>query len=57
VLNNIDFKRLLKNGLLKVKYASADNAVLENFRNQQMPPPRRLVPMIYEGLQKAPLRK
>lgn len=33
-----------------------DDAVLQNFKNQQIIVPRRIVPMIYSGLQKAPVK-
>ena len=32
------------------------DAVLQNFKNQQIPGPRHIVPMIYSGLQKAPVK-
>lgn len=55
-LNDIDFRRLFENKTIKAKSGRINDALLENFRNQQLPPPRRLVPMIYEGLQKAPVK-
>ncbi len=55
-LEGIDLPYYFSNNILKLKYARIDDAVLKNYRNQKLPLPHKIVPMIYEGIQKAPLK-
>ena len=42
--------------MLRIADVQVSDAVLQNFKNQKIPIPRRIVPMIYTGLQKAPVK-
>lgn len=55
-LNDIDIPAFFEDNVLRVKHGTIDNMTLKNFRNQKLPLPRKIVPMIYEGLQKAPIK-
>lgn len=54
--SGFDLPRLVTDSILHIKKGRIDSAYLENFRDQQLSRPRKIVPFIYEGLQKAPLK-
>jgi len=56
ILSEIDYPNYFKDRILNVKDAQIDNVKLLNYRNQKVTRPHRKVPMIYEGLQKLPLK-
>ncbi len=55
-VSGIDLPYFFSNHTLKAKKATIDNLNLENYRNQQLYLPHRIVPFMYEGIQKAPLK-
>ncbi|GEM_PF-46925 len=55
-LQGIDLPSYYADQILRIEKAEITDAVLENFKNQKIILPRTIVPMIYEGLQKAPLK-
>jgi len=55
-LIDIDIPAYFSNNMIRMKQAVVNDVELLNFRNQKEPPPRRIVPMIYEGIQKAPVK-
>ena len=55
-LVGVDYLSYLRDSILRIKEVQIEDIVLQNFKNQQIPVPRRVVPMIYSGLQKAPMK-
>ena len=55
-LAGIDLSTYLSEKVLRIADVQISDAVLQNFKNQKIPIPRRIVPMIYTGLQKAPVK-
>ena len=55
-LSGIDLPAYFSEKVVRIKNVEVDNAELQNFKNQQIAVPRRIVPMIYSGLQKAPVK-
>ena len=55
-LAGIDLPAWITQKVIKVRKVQVDDAVLQNFKNQQIIVPRHIVPMIYSGLQKAPVK-
>lgn len=55
-LSGIDLPAWIAEKVIRVRKVQVDDAVLQNFKNQQIIVPRRIVPMIYSGLQKAPVK-
>ncbi|MDL2214641.1 hypothetical protein LJC00_00435 [Dysgonomonas sp. OttesenSCG-928-M03] len=56
VLSGIDYPTYFSNKILNIKKASVQDVQLLNFKNQQIEIQHNIMPMIYEGLQKAPLK-
>lgn len=56
VLTDMDIPYYLSNHILKAKDLQVNNALLQNLKNKKIDVPLHLVPMIYSGLQKAPLK-
>ena len=54
--SGIDFPAYFTDKILRIKEVRIGDAVLRNFKNQQIPVSRHIVPMVYSGLQKAPLK-
>lgn len=55
-LAGIDLSTYLSEKVLRIADVQVSDAVLQNFKNQKIPVSRRIVPMIYTGLQKAPVK-
>lgn len=55
-LAGMDLSAWIAEKVVKIRKVELDDAVLQNFKNQQIVVPRRIVPMIYSGLQKAPVK-
>lgn len=55
-LTNIDWPSYWKDGLVHIGGLWIKNVLLQNLKNRKIPVTPHLVPMIYEGLQKAPIR-
>ncbi|MDR2916540.1 MAG: hypothetical protein LBV74_17220 [Tannerella sp.] len=55
-LDDINLPALVKNKTLTAGSATVDNVVLGIYKNKQIPIPQKFKPMIYEGIQKAPLK-
>lgn len=55
-LSGIDLPGYFKDRVLRIQDVQIGDTELQNFKNQQIPVPRHLVPMIYSGLQKAPIK-
>lgn len=55
-LNGIDLPAYISSKTVKIDRVQIDDAELQNFKNQQIAVPRHIVPMIYSGLQKAPVK-
>lgn len=55
-LSQIDLPAYFSDKVLRIGDVQVNDAVLQNFKNQQIIVPRRIVPMIYSGLQKAPIK-
>lgn len=55
-LTDIDLPTYFSNKILRIGQVNVQDAVLKNFKNQQILIPHHIVPMIYSGLQKAPLK-
>jgi len=52
----IDIPRFFTDNVLKIDDVQVSDVDLKNFKNQQIATPRRLSPMIYEKIQKAPVK-
>lgn len=55
-LSGIDLPGYFRDSILRIKDVQVSDALLQNFKNQQIAVRRHLVPMIYSGLQKAPVK-
>lgn len=55
-VNNIDIEAFTKDNTLRVDDATITDMILQNFKNQKIILPRQVVPMVYEGIQKAPIK-
>lgn len=55
-LTGIDLPAYFKEKVLRIEDVQVTDPVLLNFKNQKIPGPRHIVPMIYSGLQKAPVK-
>lgn len=55
-LKNIDFPLLLSGEGVKADSLSINNVMLQNFKNQQIEIEHNVMPLIYENLQKAPIK-
>lgn len=55
-MKEINIPDLLKVNTVRAKEATVDRMTLQNMRNQKLNLPHHIVPMIYEGIQKAPLK-
>lgn len=55
-LSGIDFLGYFKDNTVKARNARIENTVLRNFKNQQIEIEHNIMPFIYEGLQKAPVK-
>lgn len=55
-LKEIDIQAYFSENTLRMKQAIVNDMLLENFKNQKIRLPRRIVPMVYEGIQKAPVK-
>ncbi len=55
-LTGIDLPSYFTDKVLRIDDVQVSDVVLQNFKNQQIPGPRHIVPMIYSGLQKAPVK-
>lgn len=55
-MNNIDLSAFLAAQTLRMEEATVNDMVLRNLKNQKIRLPRRIVPMVYEGIQKAPIK-
>jgi len=55
-LDEIDIPALWRDTALIVKEATVNDMTLQNMKNQKIVLPRRIVPMVYEGIQKAPIK-
>ncbi len=56
VLSGIDYSTYFSDKILNIKKADVQDVQLLNFKNQQIEIQHNIMPMIYEGLQKAPLK-
>lgn len=55
-LTGIDLPSYFSEKVLRIADVQVSDAVLQNLKNQKIPVPRRIVPMIYTGLQRAPVK-
>lgn len=55
-LTGIDVPGYFAEKRLRIQDIQITDATLQNFKNKKIPGPRHIVPMIYSGLQKAPLK-
>lgn len=55
-LTGIDIPAFWKDKTLRVKEATVNNMTLQNMKNQKIILPHRISPMVYEGIQKAPVK-
>ncbi len=55
-MKEIDLSAFLTDRTLRMEEATVDDMVLWNLKNQKIKLPRRIVPMVYEGIQKAPIK-
>lgn len=55
-LSGIDLPAYFSDQTVRIRNVQIDDAELQNFKNQQIAVPRHIVPMIYSGLQKAPVK-
>lgn len=55
-LEDIDLPTYFSDEILKIGEVKVQDAILKNFKNQKILIPHHIVPMIYSGLQKAPLK-
>lgn len=55
-LSGIDLPAYFSENVVRIQNVRVDDAELQNFKNQQIPVPHHIVPMIYSGLQKAPVK-
>lgn len=55
-LKGIDVPSYLSENIIKANYLQISDAFLDNFKNQQIEIEHNIMPMIYEGLQKLPVK-
>lgn len=55
-LSGIDLPAYFSDQTVRIRNVQIDDAELQNFKNQQIAVPRHIVPMIYSGLQKVPVK-
>ncbi|WP_298550497.1 hypothetical protein [uncultured Parabacteroides sp.] len=55
-LTGIDLPSYFSEKVLRIADVQVSDVVLQNLKNQKIPVPRHIVPMIYAGLQKAPVK-
>ena len=55
-LAGIDLSSYFSEKVLRIADIQVSDVVLQNFKNQKIPVSRRIVPMIYTGLQKVPVK-
>lgn len=55
-LQGIDFGQYFNDNTIKIRNAYIKNTDLRNFKNQQIEIEHNVMPLIYEGLQKAPVK-
>lgn len=55
-LKEINLKALLTNRTLIAKNAVLNKCIIQNYKNRQIHVPERIIPMIYEIIQKAPFK-
>lgn len=55
-LQGIHLPAYFSDKILRIRDVNIQDVVLKNFKNQKIIVPRRIVPMVYTGLQKAPLK-
>lgn len=55
-LTGIDLPVYFSDKVIKIQNVRVDDAELQNFKNKQIDVPKHIVPMIYSGLQKAPVK-
>lgn len=55
-LSGIDLPAYFTDRVVRINNVKVENAELQNFKNKQIPVPPRYMPMIYSGLQKAPVK-
>lgn len=56
LLTDIDLPTYFSDKILHIKKMQVDDVLLQNFKNQKIALPKRVIPMIYSGLQKAPIK-
>ncbi|WP_165040871.1 DUF748 domain-containing protein [Dysgonomonas sp. ZJ709] len=56
LISDLDLPTYLSEKKLIIKDVQVNDVILENFKNQQIEIQHNIMPMIYEGLQKAPLK-
>lgn len=56
VLDGMDLPAYFSDNRLNIGRMQIDNVVLQNFKNKQIDVPLRWMPMVYEALQKAPVK-
>lgn len=56
VLSGIDLPFYFSDKILKIENITVNNAILQNFKNRKIEVVHYIVPMIYSGLQKAPVK-
>lgn len=54
--SGIDFLRYLSEKSLHIRSVKINDVLLQNFKNKQIEVPKRIIPMIYSELQKAPFK-
>lgn len=55
-LKEIDMPSYFQDKIIRIKDVLVSDVVLQNFKNQKIIVPQRIIPMIYSGLQKAPVK-
>lgn len=55
-LSGIDLPGYFRDSILRINDVQVSDALLQNFKNQQIPVRHHIVPMIYSDLQKAPVK-
>lgn len=55
-LKEIDLPSYFSDKIIRIGEVSVNNTLLQNFKNQKIDVPHHIVPMIYSGLQKAPVK-
>lgn len=55
-LTDIDLPTYFSEKRLRIQKVQVDDVLLQNFKNQKIALPKKVIPMIYSGLQKAPVK-